>query len=143
MNGWTDENRVPNPWVALAARPDLSLVRSAIDVEGRYYDEERSIVIRAGLDLCEERQHLWHELVHSDRRDRAFHTDARVERLVDHRARENAMPWESIKWAWDEATDLEEMADLLKLPQPWVYRRLTGLHPAQKALLRVRAEQYA
>lgn len=110
---------------------------------GRYYDAERTIVIRAGLLIEEERRHLWHELAHADRRDQAFHTDANVERLVEHCAAENAMPWESVQWAWHEATDLTEMADLLKLPEDWVHFRLSRLHPAQKALLRVRVELYA
>lgn len=110
---------------------------------GRYYDTERTIVIRKGLLIEEERRHLWHELVHADRRDCAFHTDASVERLVERHAAENAMPWESVQWAWAEATDLTEMAGLLKLPEDWVYFRLRGLHPAQKAMLKVRAEQFA
>lgn len=81
---------------------------------------------------------LWHELTHAGRRDRAGHTDARVERLVDRHAAENAMPWPSLEWAWNEATDLTEMAGLLKLPEDWVHARLMRLHPAQKAMLRVR-----
>jgi hypothetical protein len=134
---------VPSPWVALAARTDLNLVRAAISSQGRYYDRHRTIVMRDDLLIEEERRHLWHELVHADRQDRVGHMDAKVERLVDRRAAENAMPWESIRWAWDQATDLTEMAGLLKLPEDWVWQRLRSLHPAQKALLRVRAEQYA
>lgn len=100
-------------------------------------------MIRSGLLIEEERRHLWHELVHADRRDTAGHNDARVERAVERHAAENAMPWASVQWAWDAATDLTEMAGLLKLPEEWVWYRLKNLHPAQKALLRVRADQFA
>lgn len=123
----------------MAARPDLTLHRLAIAAPGRYYDERRAIVIRSGLLLEQERRVLWHELSHADRRDRAGHTDAKVERLVDRHAAENAMPWVSLEWAWNEATDLTEMAGLLKLPEDWVHFRLMGLHPARKAMLRIRA----
>lgn len=122
----------------MAAREHLHLIRAGIAEPGRYYDEHRSIVIRSGLLLEQERRVLWHELVHADRRDRAGHTDDKVERLVDRHAAENAMPWVSIEWAWNQSTDLTEMADLLKLPEDWVHFRLMNLHPAQKALLRVR-----
>jgi hypothetical protein len=119
---------VPSPWVALAARTDLNLVRAAISSQGRYYDRHRTIVMRDDLLIEEERRHLWHELVHADRQDRVGHMDAKVERLVDRRAAENAMPWESIRWAWDQATDLTEMAGLLKLPEDWVWQpRALGL----------------
>jgi hypothetical protein len=134
---------VPSPWVALEARGDINMMRLPIPTQGRYYDEQRTIVMRTGLTIEEERRHLWHELVHADRRDRAGHTDAKAERLVDRHAAENAMPWCSIEWAWGQATDLTEMAGLLKLPEDWVWMRLRNLHPAQKALLKVRVEQYA
>jgi hypothetical protein len=124
-------------------RTDLVLLRRPIDKPGRYYDEARAIVMRRGLLLEEERRYLWHELEHADRRDTSGHNDAAVERLVERRAAETAMPWGSILWAWAQAQDLTEMAGLLKLPEEWVHFRLTGLHPAQKALLRVRADQYA
>lgn len=124
--------------MALAARPKLNLVRVAIAEPGRYYDEDRTIVIRSGLLIEQERRHLWHELTHADRRDRAGHTDAKVERLVERHAAENAMPWVSVEWAWGQATDLTDMAGLLKLPEDWVHFRLMHLHPAQKALLRIR-----
>lgn len=129
---------MPNPWEALRARPDLLLVRHQVAETGRYYDSSRTIVVRAGLLLEQERRVLWHELTHADRRDQAFHTDARVERAVERHAAENAMPWVSIEWAWNESTDLTEMAGLLKLPEEWVHFRLMNLHPARKSLLRVK-----
>lgn len=124
--------------MALAARGDINLIRAPIDKPGRYYDEHRTIVMRSGLLIVEERRHLWHELAHADRRDTAAHNDPAVERVVERHAAQNAMPWESLLWAWSEATDLTEMADLLKLPEDWVWFRLRNLHPAQKAMLRVR-----
>lgn len=111
-------------------------MRRLIAEPGRYYDDRRAIVIRRGLLIEEERRYLWHELTHADRRDVAGHTDARVERLVERRAAESAMPWESVEWAWGQAVDLHEMADLLKLPEAWVRFRLQLLHPARKAALR-------
>lgn len=119
------------------------MLRAGIDKPGRYYDEERAIVMRAGLSLEDERRYLWHELVHSDRRDRAGHTDAKVERLVERHAAENAMPWSSVEWAWGQATDMTEMADLLKLPEEWVHFRLRILHPGRKAMLKLRVEHFA
>ncbi len=144
LNGWRDSSsKVPSPWVALAARPDLNLVRAAIPSQGRYYDTQRTIVIRSGLLIAEERRHLWHELVHADRRDQAGHAGAKTERQVDHHAAQNAMPWDSLLWAWETSTDLAEMADHLKLPEDWVTFRLRNLHPAQKALLTMRVDQFA
>lgn len=139
-NGWRgSKSLVPSPWeVAASYGDDLKLVRIALDDTGRYYDESRTIVLRAGALLEEERRILWHELAHAARRDTVGHTDDRVERLVERHAAENAMPWVSIVAAWDLAADLTEMAGLLKLPEAWVYWRLTNLHPAQKAALRVR-----
>lgn len=95
--------------------------------------------MRSGLLLCEERRYLWHELVHADRRDKVHHSDAGVERVVERHAAQNAMPWESLLWAWSQAVDLTEMADLLKLPEDWVWFRLKYLHPAQKGMLRARS----
>lgn len=113
------------------------MLRKPIDDPGRYYDDAQTIVLRSGQTLEEERRVLWHELVHAERRDRAGHNDAAVERLVDRHAAENAMPWSAIEWAWERATDLTEMAGLLKLPEAWVHRRLMNLHPARKASLRL------
>lgn len=113
-------------------------MREAISEPGRYYHAHRTIVARKGLLITHERRVIWHELRHFDRGDVACHTDAAVERLVDRQAAENAMPWVSIKDAWEIATDLDEMADLMMLPTDWVHARLLGLHPALKAQLRLR-----
>lgn len=118
-------------------------MRQPISEPARYYDEHRTIVMRSDLLIEEERRYLWHELAHADRRDTAGHSDIKVERTVERWAAENAMPWESVLWAWQTATDMEEMAGLLKLPVEWVWFRLRGLHPARKAMLKVRTEQPA
>jgi hypothetical protein len=113
------------------------LVRAPIDRPGRYYHSDRTIVMRSGLLIEEERRYLWHELVHADRGDTAGHADARVERTVERRAAEAAMPWVSIEWAWSQAVDLTEVASLLKLPEDWVHSRLMSLPADQKAQLTV------
>lgn len=113
------------------------MMRQPIDVPGRYYDEAETIVLRSGLLIEQERRYLWHELVHAERRDRVGHTDAGVERLVERQAAERAMPWVSIEWAWREASDMSEMAELLKLPEEWVHFRIMRLGRDQKAMLRV------
>lgn len=110
-------------------------MRAAIAETGRYYDEQRTIVMRAGMLIEQERRFLWHELVHADRGDTAGHNDPAVERVVERHAAENAMPWVSVEWAWRTASDLAEVADLLKLPEEWVRFRLRNLHPARKAHL--------
>ena len=112
-------------------------MREPIEEPGRYYDELDTIVLRSGMLLEDERRYLWHELVHAERRDRAGHTDAQVERVVEREAAERAMPWPSIEWAWRRASDMSEMAGLLRLPEVWVHFRIKHLGPDRKALLRV------
>lgn len=114
------------------------MVRARIAEPGRYYDTYRTIVLRTGQLLVNERRALWHELGHCRRRDRSCDTDGEIERLVDRQAAEDAMPWVSIKAAWKLASDLEEVADLLKAPPDWLHLRLVNLHPNLKAQLRIR-----
>lgn len=116
------------------------LVRHHIAQTGRYYDDLRTIVVRSGMTIEQERRVLWHEIHHADRRDTQGHNSPEVERLVDRQAAENAMPWVSVLWAWREADDLAEMAGLLKLPEDWVRARLRTLHPARRAQLEAERE---
>lgn len=118
--------------------PEVKMVRAQIAEPGRYYDAHRTIVLRTGQLLVDERRALWHELGHCRRRDRACDTDEAVERLVDRQAAEDAMPWVSIKNAWSMATDLDEAADLLKAPPDWLHLRLVNLHPVLLAQLQIR-----
>lgn len=117
---------------------DLLLLRKKIAEPGRYYAAQRTIVVRSGLLIEEERRVLWHELRHHARGDRACDTTNADERIVERQAAEDAMPWVSIVAAWEIATDLDEMADLMKLPIEWVHTRLLALHPGLKAQLRIK-----
>lgn len=123
--------------MALAARGEgLNLVRANIAEPGRYYDDERTIVIRKGLLICEERRYLWHELVHADRRDRACHGGEAVERYVERVAVRRAIPTASLQWAAYQTETLHDLADLLKLPQPWVEFRWRTAPRWEKDLVR-------
>lgn len=112
------------------------MIRERIAEPGRYYDSLRTIVLRTGLLLCEERRHLWHELVHADRRDRACDTDRAVERSVEREAARRAMPLVSLEWAAARADHEAHFADLLKLPQDWVRFRLDIAHPGERTFIR-------
>lgn len=132
---------VPNPWVALEARPDLLLVRAAIPEPGRYYDAERTIVVRKGLMIVEERRYLWHELVHADRRDQACHITAKQEASVEREAARRAMPLTSLEFAAERALSWDEFADHLKAPTSWARFRWRIAHPAEKAVVRAAARE--
>lgn len=114
----------------------MKMIRARISEPGRYYESHRTIVLRSGALLVDERRALWHELGHCRRRDRACDTDAAIERLVDRQAAEDAMPWVSIKAAWRLSSDMDELAELLKAPVDWVHLRLANLHPGLRAQLR-------
>lgn len=132
---------MPNPWVALAARPDLLLVRADIPEPGRYYDAERTIVMRKGLLIVEERRYLWHELVHAERRDRACYITAKQEASVEREAAQRAMPVGTLEYVAERALSWEEFADLLKVPVPWARFRWRISHPAEKAVVRAVARE--
>lgn len=116
------------------------LVRAPIPEPARYYESHRTIVMRQGLLLEEERRHLWHELVHAVRRDRACHVDQRAEVSVDREAVRWAIPAGSLARAWPRAESWHELAELLKLPEGWVRWRVAIAHPAERALLRRESE---
>lgn len=121
LSGWRDsKSNVPNPWVALGARPHLNLVRSAISEPSRYYDDEQAIVVRKGLLLCEERRHLWHEIVHADRRDRFGHSSQPLEDAVERAAVRLAIPFRSLQWGLYQTETIFDLSELLKLPEEWV-----------------------
>lgn len=122
--------------MALAARPDVKLLRAAIAEPARYYDGERAIVIRKGLLICEERRHLWHEIFHSDRRDTAGHSSPAIERLVERKAVRLAIPTRSLQWAAYRTDTMCDLADLLKLPEDWVRFRWLTAPQWEKDLIR-------
>jgi hypothetical protein len=130
--GWRGSSPVPNPWVALMARPDLILHRAAIAEPARYYDGERAIVVRRGLLLEDERRYLWHELVHADRRDRACHHDARADASVDREAVRRAIPTSSLMWAADKAQDWCRDGRPAQAARAWVRWRVQIAHPAER-----------
>lgn len=135
---------VPNPWTVLE-QTDLLLVRWPIAQRGRYYHHKRTIVVRRGLLLVEERAVLWHELVHARRGDLrcclAYFAESQ-ERSVDREAARWALPMPAVldvyRWARSDA----EAADELKTTQALLRVRLEALHPAERAAIaRVRQQR--
>lgn len=122
--------------MALKARPYLSLARLPIPDPGRYYDSHRAIVLRNGMLLEEQRHHLWHELVHADRRDLMCHGSKAVEDSVEREAAQRAMPLRSLLWAFGLEWQRHLVAGLLRLPEGFVQFRLDIAHPAERVRLR-------
>lgn len=86
--------------------------------------------------ICEERRYLWHELVHADRRDRAGHASAALERAVERTAVRAAIPTRSLQWAAYRTDTMCDLADLLKLPEDWVRFRWTSAPQWERDLIR-------
>ena len=137
-SGWRTgrSSLVPSPWVALSARADVTLVRSRIAEPGRYYHRYRTIVLRAGLLLAEERRYLWHELVHADRGDTACDTNWRVEAVVEREAVRRALPLTALTSVFEYATSHEEAVEQLKVPDDWIQFRLDGLTVTERTAVR-------
>lgn len=133
---------VPNPWVVLE-QSDLLLVRWPIAQRGRYYHHKRTIVVRRGLLLVEERAVLWHELVHARRGDlrccMTYFAESQ-ERSVDREAARWAMPLPAMLAAYQWARCDAEAADELKTTQALLDVRLKAMHPSERAAL-ARARQ--
>lgn len=117
-------------------------MRSKISEPARYYDSERAIVIRKGLLLCEERRHLWHELVHADRHDRFGHNSSQVEMSVERTAVRLAIPFRSLRWACYQTETIADLAETLKLPQDWVEFRWRMATAWEKRTIRERDPLY-
>lgn len=111
-------------------------MRLPIPQPGRYYDARSAIVLRTGLLIEEQRRHLWHELVHADRGDRACHGSDAIEMSVDREAARRAMPMASLLWAFGLEWQRHLVAGLLRLPEEWVQFRLDIAHPAERVRLR-------
>jgi hypothetical protein len=132
-----DSVAVPDPWAELA-RLDLVLLRQPIPQAGRYYRDERAIVLRSGLLLVQERAVLWHELVHAERGDARCddpYFDSDQERSVEREAARRAMPFADLLEAGRGATSYAEVADSLKTTEALLHVRLHTLHPAERAAL--------
>ena len=117
--------------------PEVNLIRAGIPEPGRYYDDERVIVLRQGLLLEEERRYLWHEIVHATRRDQTCHgwPRASMERSVEREAARRAMPHDVLAEALAESADWWDFASRLKVPEEWVRYRVTIAHPSERAML--------
>lgn len=122
---------VPDPWQRIGCIGDLILVRRHIAERGRYYHHHRTIVVREGLLLCEERAVLWHELVHAERGDERCTTMA--EASVDREAARRAMPWPVLKWGLDTASCDEDLVERMKVEAAMVAFRFKIMHPAERA----------
>lgn len=131
-----------DPWTALSDQPHLQLLLAPISERGRYYHRLRTIVLRSGMLLVEQRATLWHELVHAERGDE--HCDGR-----DHRRQEAHCHREAARRAIDIhdladaliwSDDEHEQADQLKTTVEYVRIRKDPrhLHPAERAYLRGR-----
>ncbi len=124
-----------DPWLALAARPHLQLLHAPIPERGRYYHDLRTIVLRTGLLLVEQRAVLWHELVHADRGDRQGCSDERTcvrdaaRRAIDLHELADALAW---------SEDRHEVADQLKTTAELLDARLANLHPSERGYLQRR-----
>lgn len=119
------------------------LTEMVIPERGRYYHEHRTIVLRTGLDLREQRAVLWHELVHAERGDfRCLDAvlNARQEMSVDREASRRAIPWPVLRWAVDGASCRDDLIDRLKVDELMVRVRLACLHPAERAYIQARGE---
>ena len=130
---------VPDPWRVLADDlPDVVLLRERIAEPGRYYDEHRAIVLRAGLRIEEERRYLWHEVVHALRRDRRCEgwLADRMETSVEREAMHRAMPVDVVEHHLSRAATWHDFAWHMKVPEPWVEARIRAAHPAEVELWR-------
>lgn len=127
-----------DPWEALSERPDLLLVRAPIAERGRYYHRLRTIVIRAGLLLAEERATLWHEIVHADRGDEGGcgrRLEGRQERTCTQEAARRAIDLHDLADALIWSDQPAEVADQLKVTEDLLHARLDHLHPAERGYL--------
>lgn len=122
-----------DPWADLARRPDLILVEAAISERGRYYHRLRTIVLRKGMRIVEQRATLWHELCHADRGEE--HADAKDESRVEREAARRAIPIgvlaDAVRWS----DDVHEVADDCKTTVEQLRVRLDSLHPSERGLL--------
>ena len=132
------ESAVPDPWAVLANDfPDVVLLRLPIEEPGRYYDDQRAIVLRESLTIEAERRYLWHELVHARRRDSRWEgwLRDRREQSVEREAARWAMPQGAIVAAMERSATWHDLVWHLKVPESWVLFRLERLHPAERTML--------
>lgn len=105
---------------------------------GRYYHQERVILLREGLTQAEERAVLWHELTHARRGDRRCAPGvltARQEASVDREAARWALPLPAVLYAASCCRGADEGAELLETTPRLLTGRLHSLHPSERAAL--------
>lgn len=133
------DRAVPDPWALLHDEmPDVVLLREPIAEPGRYYDQERAIVLRSGLSIEAERRYLWHELVHARRRDAACTgwVRERMERSVEREAARLAMPVQVMAEQASRCSSWHDFVWHMKVPESWVRFRFSVLHPAERAIVK-------
>lgn len=121
-----------SPWDALPE--DVILTDAPIAERGRYYHRLKTIVLRRGMRLVEQRSVLWHELIHAERGDEACdeRTETnRIEREAARRAIDVFELADAMRWS----DQLAEVADELKVTEDLLRVRLDHLHPAERGLL--------
>lgn len=114
----------------------MQLLHADIPERGRYYHRLRTIVLRRGLSLVEQRSTLWHELVHAERGDQ--HCDDKTERVVERDAARLAIDVHALADALLWSAHPAEVADQLKVTEDLLTVRLRHLHPAERGYLRRR-----
>lgn len=129
---------MPDPWEFLLRElPDVNLIRARIPEPGRYYHRERTIVLRRGLLLEEERRYLWHEVVHAIRGDEECSgwLRGKMERSVEREAARRAMPGRVLETAMGASVSWHDFAGRMKVPEEWVRFRLEIAHPSERLLV--------
>jgi hypothetical protein len=130
---------VTDPWAALRERPHLQLLVAPIPETGRYYHRLRTIVLRSGMLLAEQRATLWHELVHADRGDEPCGDhDARQELSCHREAARRAIDLHDLADAVCWSDSHEEQAEQLKTTVDLLETRLHHLHPSERGYLQRR-----
>ena len=127
---------MPDPWKALDERPHLQLLHAPIAERGRYYHRLRTIVLRTGMLLVEQRATLWHELVHADHGDGPGDCGNKREQRCEREAARRAIEIDDLVAALLWTTDEHELADELKTTVEQLRCRLDHLHPAERGLIR-------
>lgn len=119
----------------MARRPHLQLIHAAIPERGRYYHALRTIVLRTGMLIVEQRASLWHEIAHADRGDTVNCTN---ETKCQQEAARRGILLDDLA---DALLCLEypaDVADQLKTTVETLQTRLDHLHPSERGYLQRR-----
>lgn len=133
----------PHPWRELRGLPHVTLHFAPdlpADVRG-LTDGQRRVWLATGMSQVQRRCTITHELVHIYRGHRGCQPEA-VERSVQREVARRLIPDVHVlaeEMAW--AHNLHEAADHLWVTTEVLEHRLSGLHPAERALLAQRLER--